>query len=92
MMPCRSAYSAIHFSSAMPPTSPGSGPDHVDGALLDQILEVLAQVDLLAGVDRRGGGPGDVAVEVGHDVRRVVAGDHVFEPHQVERLDGPAPA
>ena len=25
-MPCRSAYSAIHFSSAMPPTSHGSGP------------------------------------------------------------------
>ena len=25
-MPCKSAYSAIHFSSAMPPTSQGSGP------------------------------------------------------------------
>ena len=52
-MPCRSAYSAIHFSSAMPPTSHGSGPTMSHGVLLDQVLEVLAQVDLLAGVDRR---------------------------------------
>ena len=52
-MPCRSAYSAIHFSSAMPPTSQGSGPMTRTACVLDQLLEVLAQVDLLAGVDRR---------------------------------------
>ena len=34
------------------------GPDDVDRVLLDQLLEVLAQVDLLAGVDRRRGARG----------------------------------
>ena len=86
-MPCRSAYSAIHFSSAMPPTSQGSGPTMLTAWRLDQLLEVLAEIDLLAGVDRRRGGARHLAIDVGVDVRDVVAGDHVLEPHQVELLD-----
>ena len=88
-MPCRSAYSAIHFSSARPPTSQGSGPTMRTACRLDQLLEVLAQVDLLAGVDRRRGRGRDLAIDVGIDVRAVVAGDQVLEPQQVERLDRP---
>ena len=53
-MPWRSANSATHFGSARPPTSKGSGRRRAYRVLLDQVLEVLAVVDLLAGVDRRG--------------------------------------
>ena len=38
-------------------------PDDAHGLRLDQLVEVLAQVDLLAGVDRRGGAAGQVAVD-----------------------------
>ena len=72
----------------MPPTSQGSGPDDVDGVTLDQLLEVLPQIDLLAGVDRRRGRLGQLAIDVGVDVGNVVAGQHVLEPEQVEGLDG----
>ena len=41
------------------------GADDVDGLRLDQLLEVLAQIDLLAGVDRRRGLHRQVAVESG---------------------------
>ncbi len=66
----------------------GVGADDVDGVAFDQVLEVLAQVDLLAGVDRRRGAARDLAIDVGIDEGHVVAGDQVFEPHQMDRLEG----
>ena len=66
----------------------GVGADDVDGVALDQLLEVLPEVDLLAGVDGGGGGAGEVAVDVGVDVGDVVAGQHVLEPHEVVLLHG----
>ena len=52
-MPWRSANSATHFGSASADVE-GIGADDAYRVLLDQVLEVLAVVDLLAGVDRRG--------------------------------------
>ena len=57
--------------------------NHVDRLLFEQILEVLAQIDLLAGVDRGRGRLGDLAVEVGEHEGGVIAGDHVLEPHDI---------
>jgi hypothetical protein len=54
-MPWRSAYSAIHFELGDAADVARVGADHAHGVTLDQILEVLPQVDLLAGVDRRRG-------------------------------------
>ena len=48
----------------------GIGADHVDRVAFDQVLVVLAQVDLLAGMDRRGRGAGHLAVDVMVDVGR----------------------
>ena len=62
------------------------GADDVDGVGLDQLLEVLAQVDLLAGMDRRRGAAGQVAVDIGVDVGGIVAGEQVLQPHHVQRL------
>src|SRR3712207_4249837 len=64
------------------------GADNANCSRLNELAKVLAQVDLLAGVDRRRGGAGNLAVEVGGDVRRVVAGHHILQPHDVVRLDG----
>ena len=50
-IPCRSAYSATHFSSAIPPMSPGSGPITSTARFSIKIFEVLAEVDLFTGVD-----------------------------------------
>ena len=58
----------------------------VDCVGLDELAEVLAQVDLLAGVDVGGGVLGDIPIDLGQAIGGVVAGDHVLEPHDVEGL------
>ena len=63
------------------------GADDADRLGLDQLLEVVPQVDLLAGVDRRRGRGGQLAIGLRIDLRHVVAGEHVLEPHQVVLLD-----
>src|SRR5215213_8328322 len=65
------------------------GTDDVDGVPLDEILEVLAEIDLLAGVDRGRRALRDVAVHVGVDERHIVSADQVLEPHQVDGLESP---
>src|SRR5579863_1343612 len=55
-------------------------PDDIDRMVFDQALEVLSEVDLLAGVNGRGGGPGHLAVNVGVYVLGVVAGNEVLGP------------
>ena len=60
------------------------GADHSYGLRFDEVFEVLAEVDLLAGMDRCGGLYGYLAEEFWENVRSVVAGDGVFEPHDVE--------
>ena len=64
----------------------GVGADYVDCLLLDQVLEVLPEVDLFAGVDRDGRRLLELAEEFGIRVRRVVAGEDVFDPGDVQRL------
>ena len=54
--------------------------DDVDRMALDQVLEVLSEVDLLAGVDGSGRGPSYLAVNVGVYVLGVVAGYEVLGP------------
>ena len=61
----------------------GVGADYSDGFGFDEVFEVLAEVDLLAGVDWRGGLHLHFAEEFGQDVGGVVAGYGVFEPHYV---------
>ena len=61
--------------------------DDADGLGLDQFLEVVAQVDLLAGMDRRRGRVRQLAIGLRIDPRHVVAGQHVLEPHDVVVLD-----
>src|SRR5207302_8740157 len=63
-------------------------PDYVDGMALDQGFEILAQVDLFAGVNRCRGALGQIAVDVGVDEWDVVAGDQVFEPGDVQVFHG----
>jgi len=53
-------------------------PDDVHRVGFDQLPEVVAEVDLLARVDRRGGGLRHIAVDIGLHIGRVVAGQHVF--------------
>ena len=65
------------------------GADHIDRLLFDQILEVLPQVDLFSGVNRKRSALGDFPKDLGVGVRRVVAGDDVFEPGDVERFERP---
>ena len=65
------------------------GADDVDGTLLDEFDKVLPQVDLLTCVNVRRRAARDLAVQIGEHVRRVVAGDHVLQPHHVEGLAGP---
>ena len=58
------------------------GHDDVDRLLLDQLAETVAQIEILAGADRRGGG----ALDLAHGVD--VLGRHrLLEPHQVQRLE-----
>ena len=85
-MPWRSAYSAIHFSSAIPPTSSGSGPMTLTACFSIRSLKFSPEVDLFSGVNRERGTLRDFAKKVGVGVRRVVAGDQVFEPCDVERF------
>ncbi len=49
--------------------------DNIDSLLLEQFLEVLAQIDLFAGMNGRGCAHGEVAVEIGKHVGHIVAGD-----------------
>ena len=49
-------------------------------------LKVLAEVNLLAGVNRSGRAIGHLFEHLGVRVLCVIACDHVFEPCQVERL------
>ncbi len=65
------------------------GSDHIDGLLFDQILEILPQVDLFAGVNRKRSGLGEIPKNFGVGVRRIVAGDDVFDPRDVERFERP---
>ena len=53
--------------------------DHRDAARLEQRQEILLEVDVLAGADRRGARVGQAHVLVGH-----LPGDHVLVPGQVE--------
>ena len=62
------------------------GADDIHSLSLDQILEVLAEVYLLAGVNRSGRAIGYLFEHLGVRVLRVIACDHVFKPRQVERL------
>jgi hypothetical protein len=87
-MPWRSAYSAIHFNSAIPPTSSGSGPITLTAWVLDQLHEVLPQVDLLSGVNGSRRAVGHLLEDLGVRVRLVVAGDQVFEPGEVIGFHG----
>ncbi len=80
-MPCRSACSAIHLISGKTAYIAGIGTDDMHGMALDQMLVVLAQVDLLTGVDRRYCRARHLAIDVVIDEGRVVAGDHVLDPH-----------
>lgn len=62
-------------------------PDHPYRLRLDQLLEVVARIDLFAGVDRRRGRERELAIRLWVDPRHVVAGQHVLEPHDVVFLD-----
>src|SRR5665811_1062486 len=53
------------------------GSDYVDCLFFDQILEVLPQVDLFAGVNRKRSALGDFPKHFGVGVWRIVAGDDV---------------
>jgi Ca2+-binding RTX toxin-like protein len=68
------------------------GADNIDGVGFDQLLEILPEINLLAGVDGRRGRHGEVAIDIGIDPRHVVAGQHVLEPHQVVFFHGPRKA
>ena len=86
-MPWRSAYSAIHFNSAIPPTSSGIRPEHVDRLGLDQLHAVLPQIEFLPGVNRRRCALGHFLEDLGFWVGLEVAGDQVFEPCNVQWFD-----
>ena len=73
----------------MPPDVFRVGPDHIDGLFFDEILEILPQVDLFAGVNRNRSGLRDFAKNLGVGVRRIVAGDDVFDPRDVEWFERP---
>ncbi len=64
------------------------GPNDVNRLLLDQILEILAQIDLFSGVDRDRCRLLQVAKELRIRVGSVVAGEDVFDPRDVHRLAG----
>ena len=51
------------------------GADHIDRVAFDQRLEILAEIDLLTGVDRRRRRLPELAVDIGIDEGRVVAGE-----------------
>ena len=61
--------------------------DYVDRPVFDQVHEVLAQEDLLAGMDWRRRARRYVPVGFCHRIGRVVPRQRVFEPHDVQRLD-----
>ena len=63
------------------------GPHNIDRMTLDQILEVLAQIDLFTCVNWGGGRLGQVPIYVGIHIGNVIPCEHVLQPHQVVGLN-----
>src|SRR4051812_9036780 len=59
--------------------------DNIDRLFLDEVLEVLPQVYLLSGVNRDGSTLGHLPKYFGIGILRVVAGNQVLKPGDVER-------
>src|SRR5690349_10767048 len=60
------------------------GTNYVDSLLFNQILEILPQIDLLAGMNRDRGVLRDFAKQFRVGVWRIVAGDQVLQPGDTE--------
>ncbi|QWW72026.1 hypothetical protein KQ933_25825 (plasmid) [Rhizobium sp. WYJ-E13] len=60
-------------------------PADINRVTFDQFLEVLAQIDLFAEMDRRRAGTGQLTIDAGIDPWRVVAGEQGLDPEQLGR-------
>ena len=85
--PCSMAKSPIFFVSSRPPERGEVGVDHVHGAHVDELVEVLLQVDVLAGEDRDVDGVPDLLHQLAELPRH-----HVLHPGEVVLLHGPGQA
>lgn len=73
------------FKLSDPADIGGIGTDDINRVTFDQFLEVLAQIDLFAGMDRRRAGTGQPTIDAGIDPGRIVAGEQVLDPEQLVR-------